>query len=305
VSRAKLAIPNLVIPNFVISNVIPNLILGCALLLSLIAGGAGSARAQTAAPATATPAATPADVRARVTERAVDATTPDDPAVDKMLEAYAPKVRALDLVIGKLVGDLKKGGAGAGSLGNFVTDGIRSRASLKLGRPVALAVTNNGGLRKSVIAEGDLRTRDIFELLPFENALVEFDLTGAQLLDLLRVVVQKGDAQSGARVVYRSNPEKKMELVSARLLVNGQEKEIDPAATYKVISIDYLLRVKGDYAVLQQASASKPLGLTIRDVMIDYVKAETAAGRDIKSTLDGRFHFDKPATVGVGEVRPQ
>ena len=126
----------------------------------LVCLGAGSVWAQTAAqPA---PSATPVDIKARVTERPVDATTPDDPAVDKMLETYAPKVRALDSVIGKLVGDLKKGGAGAGSLGNFVTDGIRSRASLKLGKPVALAVTNNGGLRKSVIAEGDLRTRDIF-----------------------------------------------------------------------------------------------------------------------------------------------
>jgi 2',3'-cyclic-nucleotide 2'-phosphodiesterase (5'-nucleotidase family) len=276
-----------------------------ALILCLLGFGAGSAWGQTAAQPAATPAAKSTDINARVTERAVDATTPNDPAVDKMLETYAPKVRELDLTIGKLVGDLKKGGAGAGSLGNFVTDGIRSRASLKLGKPVAVAVTNNGGMRKSVIAEGDLRTLDIFELLPFENALVEFDLTGAQLLDLLRVVVQKGDAQSGARVVYRSNAEKRNELVSATLLVGGKQVAIDPAATYKVISIDYLLRVKGDYAMLQQAASSKPLGLTIRDVMIDYVKAETAAGRPIKATLDGRFHFDKPATAGAEEVRPQ
>jgi 2',3'-cyclic-nucleotide 2'-phosphodiesterase (5'-nucleotidase family) len=274
-------------------------ILTGALLLCFIVPGGKSASAQTAA----RPAATPADVRVRPTELEVNAATPNDPAVDKMLETYAPRVRELDQVIGKLVGDLKKGGAGAGSLGNFVTDGIRSRASLKLGKPVDLAVTNNGGLRKSVIAEGELRTRDIFELLPFENALVEFDLTGAQVLDLLRVVIQKGDAQSGARVIYRQNAEKKMELLSARLLVNGQAKEIDPAATYKVISIDYLLRVKGDYSMLQQAKTSKPLGLTIRDVMIDYVKAEVAAGRDIKATLDGRFQYERPA--GTAEVPPQ
>ena len=295
--RAKIALPRLSIPY----SAIPSL----ALILCLLGFGTGSAWGQTAAQPAPTPVPKSADINARVTERAVDASTPNDPAVDQMLETYAPKVRELDLTIGKLVGDLKKGGAGAGSLGNFVTDGIRSRASLKLGKPVNVAVTNNGGLRKSVIAEGDLRTRDIFELLPFENALVEFDLTGAQLLDLLRVVVQKGDAQSGARVVYRSNAEKKMELVSATLLVNGKEVPIDPAVTYKVISIDYLLRVKGDYAMLQQASSSKPLGLTIRDVMIDYVKAETAAGRAIKSTLDGRFHFDKPATTGTQEVPPQ
>jgi 2',3'-cyclic-nucleotide 2'-phosphodiesterase (5'-nucleotidase family) len=274
-------------------------ILTGALLLCFIVPGGTSASAQTAA----RPAATPVDVRVRPTELEVNATTPNDPAVDKMLETYAPRVRELDLVIGKLVGDLKKGGAGAGSLGNFVTDGIRSRASLKLGKPVDLAVTNNGGLRKSVIAEGDLRTRDIFELLPFENSLVEFELTGAQLLDLLRVVIQKGDAQSGARVIYRQNAEKKMELVSASLLGNGQPKQIDPAATYRVICIDYLLRVKGDYSMLQRARTSKPLGLTIRDAMIDYVKAEVAAGRNIKATLDGRFQYERPA--GTAEVPPQ
>ncbi|MEO8434424.1 MAG: 5'-nucleotidase C-terminal domain-containing protein [Pyrinomonadaceae bacterium] len=274
----------------------------CALLLYLVAGWAGPAFAQAPAPAKVP---TPVDINARVTLPPVDATLPDDPAVDKMLGAYSPKVRALDLPIGKLKGDLSKGGMGAGSLGNFVTDGIRARAGLKLGKPVALAVTNGGGLRKSVIAEGVLRTRDIFELLPFENALVEFDLTGAQLIELLRVVVATRDGQSGARVVYRTTADKKNELVSARLLVDGQEKEIDPAAMYKVISIDYLLRVKGSYVVLQEAKASKPLGLTIRDAMIDYVKAETAAGREIKANLDGRFHFDKAGSAVTEEVRPQ
>lgn len=274
----------------------------CALLLYLVAGCVGSASAQATAPARVP---TPVDINARVTLPSVDATLPGDPSVDKMLEAYSPKVRALDLPIGKLKGDLSKSGMGAGSLGNFVTDGIRVQAGLKLGQPVALAVTNGGGLRKSVIAEGELRTRDIFELLPFENALVEFDLTGAQLVELLKVVVATRDGQSGARVVYRTNADKKNELVSARLLVEGQEKEIDPAAMYKVISIDYLLRVKGNYAVLQEAKASKPLGLTIRDAMIDYVKAETAAGREIKSSLDGRFRFDGAGSAITQEVRPQ
>jgi len=278
--------------------------LNLAFLLCLLAGVVGTALGQTSAQPAPVSTPTPANIRARVTEHAVDGNTPDDAAVDKMLQAYSPKVRALDQVIGKLEGDLKKASPGAGSLGNFVTDGIRSRASLKIGRPVDLAVTNNGGLRKGMIAEGDLRTRDIFELLPFENALVEFDMTGAQVLDLLRVALEKGDAQSGARVFYRTIADRRVEFVSATLLVNGQPKAIDPAANYKVISIDYLLRVKGDYAMLQQAAASKPLGLTIRDVMIDYVKAETAAGRSIKSTVDGRFQPAQPATASQ-EVRAQ
>src|SRR5438876_11128404 len=53
----------------------------------------------------------------RVTETAVDASIPDDPPVDKMLAVYSPKVHELEVVIGRLKGELKKSGAGSGSLG--------------------------------------------------------------------------------------------------------------------------------------------------------------------------------------------
>jgi 2',3'-cyclic-nucleotide 2'-phosphodiesterase (5'-nucleotidase family) len=242
--------------------------------------------------------------RARVDETVVDPSIPDDKAVDKMLEVYAPKVRALDIKIGNLKGELRKGGIGSGSLGNFVTDGLRKEASRKLGKPVVLAVTNGGGLRKSVIAEGELRERDIFELLPFENVLVAFDLTGAQVLDLLRVAVSHRDAQSGARIKYRTGNDQTPEIETVRLLIDGQQKEIDPAATYRVVSIDYLMNrrsttpsaTEGDYSILRAAKNIKPIGLTMRDAVIDYVKSETAAGREIRPTLDGRFVFDKSSS---------
>ena len=279
------------------------------LFLCVLAGGAQVALGQAAAPApVATPATSPvapATSPAKATQTAVDASLPDDAAVDKMLEAYSPKVRALDQPVGNLIGDLKKGGVGGGSLGNFVTDGIRTEASGKLGKPILLAVTNSGGMRKSIIAEGKLTFRDVFELLPFENALVAFDLTGEQVLDLLRVVTSHRDAQSGMRIKYRVNSDKQLELENAKFLVDGVEKEIDPAAVYTVISIDYLLNVTGsDYAaVLKKATNTRPLNLTIRDAIAEYIKAETAAGRDIKSTLDGRFVFDKAASGEAEEPK--
>lgn len=279
-------------------------LLSWALLLCVVAGGAQSGFGQAATqPA---PSATPANIRASVNETLVDSSIPGDDAVDKMLTAYSPKVRALDESIGKLKGDLKKGGVGAGSLGNFVTDGIRAEAAKKLGKPILLAVTNGGGLRKNTIPEGDLSYRDVFELLPFENALVAFDLKGDQVLALLRVVVGHRDAQSGMRIKYRVNSAKQLEVVSAKFLVDGVEKEIDPAATYTVISIDYLLNVTGgDYAVvLKQATNTRPLGLTIRDAITDYIKMETAAGRDITSVLDGRFYFDKAGSAAAEEPTP-
>ena len=276
-----------------------------ALLLSLMVLSGRSASAQVAARPAPAPTSTPAQAHSRVVETVVDASIPDDEAVDKMLEVYAPKVRALDVVVGKLKGELRKGGIGAGSLGNFVVDGLREQASLKLGKPVVLAVTNAGGLRKTVISEGELRVRDIFELLPFENALVAVDLNGAQVIDLLRVAVSHRDAQSGARIKYGTGADKQPELETVRLLIDGAEKEIDPAALYTVVSIDYLMNrrsstpsaTEGDYSVLRAGKNINPIGLTMRDAIINYVKSETAAGREIRPRLDGRFVFDKSSST--------
>ena len=50
------------------------------------------------------PAPAPIDANARASQTLVDSTIPDDSAVNKMLEAYTPKVRGLSAVIGKLRG---------------------------------------------------------------------------------------------------------------------------------------------------------------------------------------------------------
>ncbi|HKC65895.1 MAG TPA: hypothetical protein VKB86_19785, partial [Pyrinomonadaceae bacterium] len=104
-----------------------------------------------------TPQPKPLDIRVKASEREIDSSIKDDPTVEAVIAPYAAKVRTLDETIGKLSGELKKGGMGAGSLGNFVADALRNRAQAKLGKPVLLAVTNSGGLRKSQITEGDLK----------------------------------------------------------------------------------------------------------------------------------------------------
>ncbi len=277
------------------------------LLLLLISAPLALAQqpAPQASPAAQTPAAH--DVHARVTQTPIDASIKDDPAVDQMLAVYGPKVRALDVVIGKLKGELRKGGYGAGSLGNFVADGMRAQAILKTGAPVSLALMNAGGLRRDSIAEGELRARDIFELLPFENKLVTLELNGEQLKRLLEIIVSSREAQSGARIVYKTNAERKPEMESAKLRdAQNREHDIDPQATYTVVTIDYLYKRGGDqFGVLREGKNVKELGITHRDAILAYVKSETAAGRDIKPNLDGRFVLDRANSVLTGEAPPK
>ena len=225
----------------------------------------------------------------RVKRTEIDASIPNDPDVEKMIAPYSERVVELSKVIGRLEGNLDKNGVGAGSLGNFVTDGIRAHAKAKLGKPVVLAVMNSGGLRKNEISAGELRASDIFELLPFENALIAVDLTGVQLARLLQIVPR--DAQAGARIHFKWNEQSRAEFISGKLVdESGKEEDIDPQKIYTIVTIDYLLRLGGgSYAILQEAKSTTPLNITLRDAILEYVKSETAAGRPIRSTIDNRF----------------
>jgi 2',3'-cyclic-nucleotide 2'-phosphodiesterase (5'-nucleotidase family) len=272
----------------------------CLLGLSLSAV-LGQAPAKSAKPAASGGSNQPATIVFTPTtnQTIIDPTISEDAGVLKMLEPYAGKVRALDVVIGKLDGELKKTAIGGGNVGNFVTDGMRTQAAAKLGVPIDLAVSNSGGLRKNSIPPGNLRIRDIFEVLPFENALVELELTGDQLLKVVQIAIENGEPQSGARITYRTREDKKSEFLGAVLIgADGQEKTIVPTAKYRVITTDYLLNVEGGkFAILQESKVKNPLGLTIRDAIIEYVRAEAAAGRSIKAKLDGRFRREGPGPV--------
>jgi 2',3'-cyclic-nucleotide 2'-phosphodiesterase (5'-nucleotidase family) len=249
-------------------------------------------------PAPAKPLTTKPQIETRARLLDVDGSVPDDPEVLKIIAPYSEKVRELTKVIGRLEGGLNRTGAGAGSLGNFVTNGMAWQAQQKLGKPVALAIMNAGGLRKSEIAAGELRASDIFELLPFENAVVVIDVNGVQLEQLLHIVTR--DAQAGARIWFKYNDRDRPEFISGKLVDdNGKEWQIDPNKVYTIVTVDYLLHLKsGAYAILQEGK-STPLNITIRDSIMNYVKGETAAGRPIRAMVDNRF-----VQIGPGPKSP-
>lgn len=242
-------------------------------------------------PATPKPGPQPNKTAVKVNETLIDSSIPDDAAVEAVTSPYSAKVRALDVVIGSLKGDLRTGGVGANSMGYFVADALRWAAASLSPHQFVLAVTNGGGLRKNLITAGELRATDVFELLPFENRLIDVEVSGAQLLDLLKRVTNARDAQSGARIHFRWNDQNRPEFISAKLIdKSGHEADINPNSTYSIVIIDYLLKVgSGNYAVFQDSKKITPLNLTTRDAVTNYVKSLTAAGQKIETKLDDRF----------------
>jgi len=208
----------------------------------------------------------------------------DQVPADAEIEAYLAPLRAemdrkVNEVLGEATGQLDKGNPES-TLGNFVCDAMRQSVAGVLGRPADVAVTNNGGLRAG-IPRGPITLRTIIEVMPFDNRLVLVKLTGAQLQALAdQIASQGGVPQSGLTLVFEGD-----RAISVRV----GDRPLDPAATYVVVTTDYLQRVSGKLAALSQDPAPVDTGLLLRDVLVDAVRAR----KTIVPTLDRRARFGK------------
>lgn len=247
------------------------------------------------------------DAAAQVDQQIVDGNVAEDADITRALAVYRVRVAELNKPIARLDAAIEKRGIGGGGVGNFVADAMRAEASRRARRPVVVAIVNTGGLRKNSIAAGRLSTTDVYELLPFENALVTVDLTGAQLSRLLAEVTKARDAQSGAVITFSSEKnndkdadERNTQLVSAVLVAGGvgRGRAIEPKRIYTIATIDYLVNRGGEYSILKEAVSTRPLNVTLRDAVIEHLHSETRRGRAVTGKLDNRFRRDNNATHG-------
>ena len=66
-------------------------------------------------------------------------------------------------------------------------------------------------------------------------------------------------------------------------------KPVDRNRTYHIVTLDYLAEGNDNMSAFRNALSSVNTGITLRDVMIDYVKEQTRRGSEIESVLDDRI----------------
>ena len=71
------------------------------------------------------------------------------------------------------------------SLGNWITDVMRWKTGAEIG------IHNSGGIRSDIFA-GPISKKTLYEVSPFRNNLVTFELTGAQLKEIFELDVERG-----------------------------------------------------------------------------------------------------------------
>lgn len=166
------------------------------------------------------------------------------------------------------------------ALGDLVADVMRRTAKADL------AFTNSGGLRTDIPA-GPITLGKVWEVIPFDNTIVTMKLTGAQVLGLL-ANRSKGMAQtSGVKFTWRDIPgsKDKREIVSASL---ADGRPIDPEATYLVCTNDFMAGGGDNFTAFKSGTSVVNTQILLRDALINYLKAEGAAGRAVVPVVEGR-----------------
>jgi 5'-nucleotidase / UDP-sugar diphosphatase len=179
---------------------------------------------------------------------------PPDPAVAATVKLWTDRLGAeLDKPVGKSEVELDSRAEFLRSretgMGDLVADALRDG----LGADVALV--NGGGIRGNRLREAGatLTRKDVLAELPFGNLAIVVELGGADLLAALENGVGKVEEKagrfpqvSGMRVVFDPKGEPGHRVRSVTIA----GKPLDPAARYKVATLDFLYGGGDGYAVL-------------------------------------------------------
>ncbi len=158
-------------------------------------------------------------------------------------------------------------------MGTLVAEAMLARVR---GQGVEIAIQNGGGLRASIDA-GPVTMGEVLTVLPFQNTLSTFRITGATLLEALENGVSQFEDGAGrftqvAGMQYRFDPNAPSGARIRDVTVDG--KPLDPERLYSAVSNNYLRNGGDGYTMLRDAQDAYDFGPDVAEVLADYLASQ-------------------------------
>ena len=204
------------------------------------------------------------------------------------MQAFVDKYKVtLDKQMNEVIGtssEFMQKGRPESLLTNLTSDVMKAYGDQNMEGGTDVSIMNVNGHR-STLPKGDLTLGNLFEVYSFDNTITFLEVKGEDLIKIFEAYARIGGAgiSSNARLTISDR-----KLKSASL--DGKSIEIDKI--YNVVTIDYLADGNDNMKAFQDAVSINNTGITLRDVMIDYVREQTAEGKQISSQLDGRITIE-------------
>lgn len=166
------------------------------------------------------------------------------------------------------------------ALSNWFIDILIRKTEELSGKKVHIGITNFGGIRVDM-PQGEIILDDMLSMFPFKNYLAYVEHTGKEIRAVLESMAEgRFQVLGGVKVVADGG-----KLVSVE--IDGEP--LDDEKVYGMATISFLLN-GGDGLALQNNALSVTVfeDVPIIDAVLEHVAAETAAGRSIEYSTDGR-----------------
>ncbi|MGR3435154.1 MAG: bifunctional metallophosphatase/5'-nucleotidase [Shimia sp.] len=218
---------------------------------------------------------------------------PRQDIVDRVAELAGPieelKARVVGEAAEMVEGDRSVCRAQECPMGNLVATAMLERVR---DQGIDVAIQNGGGLRASIDA-GEVTMGEVLTVLPFQNTLSTFQLTGAGIVAALENGVSAVEEGAGrfpqvAGMSYAFDPaaEPGARVSDVMVMVDGAMQPIDPEATYGVVSNNYMRGGGDGYGVFEtDGTNAYDFGPDLADVLAAHI-AETGTA---DAALDGRI----------------
>ncbi|MEM0900407.1 MAG: 5'-nucleotidase C-terminal domain-containing protein [Pseudomonadota bacterium] len=220
--------------------------------------------------------------------------TPDAGVAERVAALAAPieelKARPVGEAAAAIEGSREVCRAMECAMGNLVADAIVDRVK---DQGVTIAIQNGGGLRAS-IDEGQITMGEVLTVLPFQNTLATFEISGAGIVEALENGVSRIDdgagrfpQVSGLKYTFDKDAEPGSRISDVMVADgNGGFGPIDEGATYKVGTNNYMRGGGDGYGVFaSDAQNAYDFGPGLEMVVADYI----AANSPYEPYTDGRI----------------
>ena len=224
----------------------------------------------------------------------MDGTVSEDTATKhRIAQAAVPLEEIRNQVVAKpsavIQGDSKVCRVAECEMGNLVADAMLDRVADQ-GAQIALA--NSGGLRASIDA-GDVTMGEVLTVLPFQNTLVTFQISGQGVIDALengvsQVEEVKGRFPQVAGLKFIWDPSvnpNEGRVVEVMVASGAGFIPIDPLVKYMVVTNNYVLNGGDEYKMFHAGSNAYDYGPGLEVVLADYMAAQGVYA----PYLDGRI----------------
>ncbi|MCV6595161.1 MAG: 5'-nucleotidase/apyrase family protein [Silicimonas sp.] len=158
-------------------------------------------------------------------------------------------------------------------MGSLIADAMLERVK---DQGIEIAIQNGGGIRASIDA-GPVTMGEVLTVLPFQNTLSTFQVSGAVILEALENGVSQMEEGAGrfpqvAGMSYTVDPAAEAGSRISEVMVGGAP--LDVAKTYGVVSNNYVRNGGDGYKMFRDADNAYDFGPDLADVTAEFLAAK-------------------------------